>query len=380
MSTREYQPLRLVLVALVALALGACAGQPPVARAPQYNPQQLLQGSQFGLAPQALAAVDLLAVNDDMRAFVREHVPRHVNDRRKVELLLGAILEDGLNLTYNNFQTFTAEEAFYSREGNCMSFTNLFVALAREAGVDARFQEVEVPPTWAAQGETWLFNLHINAVVDLPGHEQVVDFNLEDYNREFHRRELSDRDALARYHNNMGVHWLSQGDLAQAFAQFKRAIQLRPGTGYFYTNLGTLYRRLGEDGAAESAYLAAIDIDEEPVAYSNLARLYEQRGEGELARYYRGRVELFRARNPYYLFHMAEEAYAAADYTEAEGLLLRALRQNSKDHQFYRLLGMTHLRQGDYWLAQKRFRQAAEYADDEALARYNHKLELLANY
>ncbi|TXS90684.1 hypothetical protein FV139_17030 [Parahaliea maris] len=373
--------VRLFTPVFVIFALAACASQSPIARAPAYTPEQLLQGSQFGLHPEPIPAVDLLAVNDDMRAFVHQHVPdMGVNDRRKIELLLRAILDDGLNLNYNNFLTFTAEEAFYSREGNCMSFTNLFVALAREAGVNAKFQEVEVPPSWAARGDTWLLNLHINAVIDLPGYEQVVDFNLNDYSRDLHRRELTDREALARYHNNMGVHWMGEGDYERAFMQFKRAIQLRPGTGYFYTNLGTLFRRLEQETAAESAYLVAIGIDDEPVASSNLARLYDGQGEDELARYYRERVELFRTRNPYYLFHLAEEAYARAEYDEAEDLLLNALRRHPRDHEIYRLLGLTHLQLGDYWLAEKRFRQAAELAEGEALERYNHKLELLANY
>lgn len=361
------------------LLLVACSGvAPPVERAQAYDQEQLLQGARFGFAPAPAADVDMLAVNDDMRAFVREHVPANVGDRRKVELLLGAILDQGLHLTYNNFKTYTAEEAFYSREGNCMSFTNLFIALAREAGVNARFQEVEVPPTWAAREDTWMLNLHINALVSLPGHEQVVDFNLDDYNRDYHRRILSDRDAMARYHNNMGVHWMSQGESDRAFAEFSEALRLRPSTGYFWTNLGTLYRRAGHLDAAESAYRLAVRIDDEPVASSSLARLYQGMGEQALAKYYRERVDLFRSRNPYYLFYLAEEAYAHNDYRETEELLLKALNQYSKDHRIYRLLGMAHLQQGDYWLAQKRFRQAAELADDEDRARYNHKLELLA--
>lgn len=361
------------------LLLGACSNvSPPVERPLAYDRDQLLQGERFGFSPPETAEVDMLAVNDDMRAFVREHVPENVGDRRKVELLLGAILDQGLHLTYDNFRTYTAEEAFYAREGNCMSFTNLFVALAREAGVNARFQEVEVPPIWAARGETWMLNLHINALVDLPAHKQVVDFNLDDYDRDYHRRVITDRAARARYHNNMGVHWMSQGDPDRAFAAFREALRLRPSTGYFWTNLGTLYRREGMMDAAESAYRAAVTIDDEPVATSSLARLYEGLGERQLSAWYRERVELFRSKNPYYLFYLAEEAYARSDYPEAESLLLKALHQYSRDHRIYRLLGLTHLQQGDIWLAEKRFRQAAELADDEARTRYMHKLELLA--
>jgi len=368
----------LLLCGLAILLLSACAGQPPGQREARFDQSQLLNGSRFGLQPVPIETVDLLAVNDDMRAFVRQHVPPNVGDKRKVELILGAILDEGLHLTYDNFKTYTAEEAFYSRQGNCMSFTNLFVALAREAGVNAQYQEVQVPPTWAEQGDTWMFNLHINALVNLPGNEQVVDFNLSDYNKEYHRRELSDNEALARYHNNMGVHWMAENQPERAFMQFKRAIELRPSTGYFWTNLGTLLRRLNEFEAAESAYLAAIDNDQDQVAYSNLARLYGQQGQQALASYYLDQVKLFRTKNPYYLFHLAEEAYAVADYEEADRLLHKALRQHSKDHKIYRLLGLTHLQQGEFWLAEKRFRQAAELAEGEDLERYNHKLELLA--
>ncbi|MFV0277242.1 MAG: transglutaminase domain-containing protein [Parahaliea sp.] len=337
-------PALITLFAL--LALGACSALPPAANNSRYSPEELLQGERFGLQPVAVPAVDILAVNDDMRAFVRQHVPPGLGDRRKVELLLAAILDDGLRLSYNNFKTYTAQEAFRRREGNCMSFTNLFVALAREAGVKARFQEVEVPPTWAAQGDTWMFNLHINALVDLSGHQQVVDFNLEDYDTAFRRHVLSDREALARYYNNMGVHWMAEDDPGRALDSFRKAIALRPATGYFWTNLGTLYRRIGAGEAAESAYLQAIKIGRDSTAHSNLARYYEHRGQPELARYHRDQVELFRGRNPYYLLQRAEAAYAEADYDQAERLLRNALqRSDSRDHAFYRLLGLVYLQQ-----------------------------------
>lgn len=371
------------------LLLAACAAQPPVSHQLDISRQQLLDGSLFAAAPASgvrradisdvrTEAVDMLAVNDDMRAFLRAHVPDDASDRRKVELILAAILGDGLNLNYNNFKTFTAMEAFYTREGNCMSFTNLFVALAREAGVDARFQEVETPPVWAEQGETWLYNLHINALVNFTGFEQIVDFNLESYNNTFHRQVLDDEEALARYHNNMGVHWMTEQDYLAAFQHFRQAIELRDSTGYFWTNLATLYRRAGDPQAAEKAYLVAVDIDQEPIALSNLSRLYARRGDEETAAYYRNRVQLFRRKNPYYLFHLAEQAYAQNDYDTAAQLLRTAIRRNKHDHEFYRLMGLTHLKLGNVSAAQRDFSKAAVLAQGEERERYNHKVEMLA--
>ncbi|MBN7799014.1 tetratricopeptide repeat protein [Parahaliea mediterranea] len=370
---------RALLVLLLTPLLFACATHPPVERSIGVSEAQLLDGARLGVGPdQHVESVSLIAVNDDMRAFLREHVPDDAGDLRKVELILGAILQDGLQLSYNNFKTYTAQEAFYSREGNCMSFTSLFVALAREAGVDVVFQEVEVPPTWSERGESWLYNLHINAVVDIPGGQQVVDFSLENYSSEYRRQPLGDAEALARYHSNMGVHWMSEGDPRQAFLHLKRSLELSDQRGFVWSNLGTLYRRGGDLEAAEAAYLKAVALDNEPSANSNLARLYRQLGQAELAAYYKNRVQMFRRKNPYYLFHLAEEAYARADYDEAATLLRTAIRRDGKEHQFHRLLGLVYTREGDLGAARRSFERAVALAEGREKENYNHKLELLA--
>ena len=200
-----------------------------------------------------------------------------------------------------------------------------------------------------------MYNLHINALVKLPVGEQVVDFNLGDYDRDYKRRVLSDAEALARYHNNMGVHWMEQGDHERAFLHLRAALELRPRTAHVWTNLGTLYRRHGDLAAAESGYLRAVELGDDAAANSNLARLYAQLGEQELSAWYRDRVQLFRRRNPYYLFHLAEEAYARAEYGAARQLLLTAIRRESGEHEFYRLFGLTYLQQGDLAAAQSQF-------------------------
>jgi Flp pilus assembly protein TadD len=293
--------------------------------------------------------------------------------------LLEALIGGGLQLRYDNFKTYTAEEAFYARAGNCMSFTTLFVALAREAGVKARFQEVDVPPIWSAQGNTWRLNLHLNAVVDLPRAQQVVDFDMNSYSSERLRRVVSDDVALAHYYNNMGVHTLSEGGLELALAYFRAAIRLVPGASHLWANVGTLYRHTGNWEAAEAAYLRALELHSDPVAYSNLARLYSAHGETKLAAYYRERVDIFRASNPYYLFYLARQAYAANDYGATKRLLRKAINRNPEDHDFYRLQGLARVQSGDVNGARRSFKRAEQLAEGDARARYQQKLQLLAS-
>ena len=382
MHQRSY--IRLLSAAFLAISLVACAAQPPVQRNVVLTHQELLDGAAFGILPgEQLPPVQMTAVNDEMRAFLKEHVPDHYGDRRKVELILEAILGDGLKLNYNNFKTFTAQEAFYAREGNCMSFTNLFIALAREAGVKVYYQEVDLPPSWSEQGGTFLYNLHINALVKLQGGggDQVVDFNMESFESKYERRRLPDAVAQAHYHNNMGVYFMNEGEMATAFQHYREALKLRPNTGYIWSNLGTLYRRAGYNREAETAYLAAIDFDSEQSALSNLSRLYSSEGEDELAGYYANRVKLYRSKNPYYQFYLAEQAYIGENYTQAETLLLAAIKGRKDEHRFYQLLGMTYLQMGNTDEAQKCIRQAYEMTDNPKQRQfYNYKLRLLAGH
>lgn len=366
------------------LLLAACAAQSPgpTPLAAKVSKAELLDGSIVGLEPDdVLEPTNILAINDDMRTFLDAHVPENAHSKHKVQLILAAILDDGLRLDYNLFRTHTAEEAFYSRDGNCMSFTNLFVALARATGVSASYQEVEVPPTWEARGDTWLYNKHLNAVVDLPGGRMMVDFALESYNDEYRRTQLGDDEAQARYHNNMGVHWMSEGDLPLAFKHFRRALEIAPDTGYFWTNLGTLYRRAGRPDAAEAAFLAALDVSRDPAAMSNLARLYRANGSEDLARWYEDKVQLFRRKNPYYLFHLSEEAYAAGDFERAAREARRAIRLHKGVHEFHHMLGLAHVQLGELEQAEQEFALAATLAADaKQRASYNRKLELLAKH
>ena len=368
------------------LTLSACVQQPQPkysGRSVMEQHRQLLRGASLFPADEPLpelAPVELLAVNDDMRAFLREHIPnRAISGETKARLILKGLLDDGLRLHYNSLKTYTAEETFYAREGNCLSFTNLYMALAREAGLVAMFQEVKVPPAWSAEGDTHYFNLHINVLVDLPRKQQVVDFDTQVESGRWRHRVVGDKTAAAQYYNNMAIHYLTEGDLQQAFLHSRQAIDLRPNTAYFWSNLGTIFRRAGDFAAAEESYLVAIDMNGEPAAISNIARLYRQRGVLERAEYYEVLAENYRMQNPYYLFELAQIAYEEGDYPRVTELLESAIRKRRNEHQFHHLLGLTWARLGKAGKAEKSFQRAARLVQDPELeSLYQHKLQLLA--
>ena len=264
-ASREYRPFRpsykTLVPLLLSMWLSACAVQLPDNLEIQHSPQQLvMEPAPFASAgdERVLPAVDVLALDAEMQAFVAEIVDRSVTSKAILVNLLDRMLNSGpYVLHYDNLKTYTAMETFHAREGNCLSFTNLFVALARAAGLKVYFQEVRVPDNWEREGGTWMYNRHINARVNLKEEgEYVVDFNLTPLRSEFQQRRISDQLALSQYYNNMGVYWMMAESYDLSYLNLQKAISLSANKAYFWTNLGALYRRVGDDSRAESSWLA----------------------------------------------------------------------------------------------------------------------------
>ena len=348
----------------------------------EITADDLLVGAPFGIVPGAAELVDdqeVLAVNDEMREFVETHVERRAGDYIRLHQLLLAIISKGtFGLQYDE-TTRTASETFRLRKGNCLSFSNMFIALARAADLDAQFQEVDIPPDWTYRNDAFVLNRHVNVYVDLgrAGHH-AVDFNMEDFRTGYDRRTISDTRALAHYFNNMGVESMQGGDAASALAYFRRAIvendrRFSPA----WANLGILYLREGYPKYAEAAFLQALDEDGDNFV-ANLVGLYEQSGDLKRAAVFQKRVVRHRNQNPYYRYQLARKAFLAQDYDAAISHLKYAIRKRDQEDQFHFLLGLSYLQKGDEGAARRSLARAEELAATDALKRsYSNKIEML---
>jgi Flp pilus assembly protein TadD len=256
----------------------------------------------------------------------------------------------------------------------------MFVAMSRHLGLDVKFQEVIVPPDWSVSGQTFIFNLHINALVNLSKYsDQMVDFNMYNFRIRYERRVVSDSRARAHYFNNMGVERLLKGDTPLAFANFHESIREDSSFSPAWVNLGILHNREGYPNFAEAAYLQAIyagNINQ--VAMSNLAALYEQEGRTELAAQYRSKVKYHRMRNPYYHYQLARTAFDMGDYETAIDHLKVAVSKNKNDDTFYFLMSLSYLNSGETEAAQRWMKKAEDVAEMDAdKQRYHRKLDLL---
>ena len=331
--------------------------------------------------PAPVAAADVLALSPEMRAFLDRHVDREGSGNFKLRQLAAAIIDtDSFGVTYDD-RTRTAAETFRARLGNCLSFSTMFVAMARDVGLKVQYQEVEVPPDWTLDNDTFVLNQHVNVFVDLgQAGTRVVDFNIADFKASYEMRKISDTRALAHYYNNIGVERMQAGDRPSAFACFRSAIaENDDGFSPSWVNLGTLYLRNGHLAHAEAAYLQALRADPSNlVAMSSLVRLYERLGDRERAAAYYERAIHHRNLNPYYRYELARQAFLARDYGTAIGHLKYAVRKRPNDDQFCFLLGASYLEKGDEPSARRWFARAEEVAATDAVRRrYASKVDTM---
>ena len=324
--------------------------------------------------------IDVLALDQSMLKFLDEHVDRERGKTLKLHQLLYAIIAEGsFGLQYDK-TTRTAQETFRARRGNCLSFTNMFVAMAREVGIDVTYQEIEIPPNWSLQGGTYELSRHVNVFVDLgAGGNREVDFNIDDFQSSYDRELISDERALAHYFSNIGAEYLQKNDSLEALRHFRKAIATDGEFAPAWSNLGVLYSRAGYLDYAEAAYLQALEIDpRELVAMSNLGQLYEHLGQIELADWYNKQSELHRMRNPYYRYHLAHDAFLAKDYETAIKHLRYSVGKEKFEDTFYFLMGLSYLYKGDESRARRWLEKAEKVAEDDGLKRnYHTKLERL---
>lgn len=327
-----------------------------------------------------IAPENILAVSPGMSAFLDEYVDRDGNQNEKLAQLVYAVIGEGRFLLSYDDSTNTAAGTFQNRRGNCISFTNMFVAMAREVGLKANYQEVDIPPDWSMSGETYLLSQHVNVLVDMKSAlSRVVDFNTLEYNVKHESRVITDQRARAHYYNNIGVEHLLADETSLAFANLRQSLHEDPSFGSAWVNLGILHRREGYPAYAEVAYLEALEYDKfNLMAMSNLANLYEEEGKPELAQSYADKVKVHRMNNPYYRYQIANIAFNDGDYRKAIKNLKMAVRKKKDEDRFYFLLSLSYLMSGNKEEAQRWMKKAEEVARiSEDRKKYHHKFDLL---
>jgi len=303
-----------------------------------------------------------MAVPDELRHAVAEleldraGIPELDRVRRLFEFM---VAEDGLGLHYQEQPTYDIPGSYAQRKVNCLSFTMMFIALARSVGVNAYAQASQDALAVRVVDDTVFRAKHVKAGVDIEGTQYTVDVGWRSVVAERKPRRIPDAQLVALLHNNNAVERLQHGDHASATAEIATALALEPDSATIWNNAGVVYARVGRRDDAEQAYLHALDLDGDHIgALGNLVGLYHAMGEAGLAHRYGQRLQRAQASDPFSQFLMAQDLMRLGAYDVAVSHYRRAIRLLPNQPEFHRSMADAYRKLGNDWAARRALRQA----------------------
>lgn len=357
-----------LLSALPALPAAAAAPVPapaPWTAAPPPTPEQIL------------------AIPPELQALLKQRVIAPVYSReQRVQRLVHMIFdEDAMHLSYDPYATQTLTETWQNRRANCLSFTLMFVTLARAAGIDARVQEVAQVVTWY-EDQGAIYNIgHVNAGVNLDGRIALVDLDRNVLYDRYGPQQIDQPRALAHFYNNRGAMRMSEGDLMQARAYFQAALAQDPAFVAGWNNLGVLDARSGNLADAERDYRTALRLKPRNAAsLTNASALYRRMGDTRQAGLLARRLQQVQRSDPFVQFRLGNEAEQRRDYADAIRAYRRAISLYGTAHQFHFGLARAYFLAGDNRRASVEMSKARDLAGTNAdflKAQYQAKLDTL---
>jgi len=206
--------------------------------------------------------------------------PRRRRRLRKLTILQQELFSPDFGFSYDTDLTLTAAEAFGSRRGNCLSFTSMFVAMARSAGIPTFLMSVRRDPEVDRVGDLVVVNRHVVAGYRGASSEvHIFDFYVTTTGPYIQQRTIDDVTATAMFHTNLGGDAIRRGELEEAVRHLGIATALAPSWAPGWVNLGVAHYRQGDAERAFAAYQRALEVDpSNSSALGNMACIYRDQG------------------------------------------------------------------------------------------------------
>jgi len=340
------------------LTLGGCAARGLGARLEHELADQIRAR---GVDPSTI--VIPFRVTDEMRRWLVAEVPRSSAREMQLNGLLQSLMSRPTTpLEYVRGHTGTAAEVFASGTANCLGFSQLFLALAREINLPVYLLRVSDVQSFERDGDLIVASAHVTAAFGEPDQRRILDFSARPVQPYRWVEEISDLTAVALYYSNRGAEDLRAGRTEQGLELLLTAVRLDPELAEAWVNLGVAQRRSGDHVAAESAYRTALEVDSSTVAgYLNLAALIRLSGREQEAEDLLLLVDRTGNRNPFSYLALGDLSLRQGRLDEAGRFYRRAVRLDPSQAESQAALGQWALAAGKIREAQRQLRKAQKF-------------------
>ena len=377
------------LVLIFTFMLTACQSAPTVKHVsgPIFDDEAFPSANHISIESEK----DIFRLDKEARTYVQQTVGHIQDPIERTETLARSIFKRlNFDLLYRGDANTTANETFHNRAANCLSLSIMTYALANEADLSVRFQDIQIPEYWTRREGVSLLNGHINLQI-IPQARSTnsfylykrgyqIDFDPQTQKKHFPRKILSKNQVIAMFYNNKGADALINNERDLAYAYFSAALKVEPNFDSALVNLGFLYRVSKLFDLAERVYLMALASSPDNLtAWENLAYLYAYSNKPEQSAEILARVESKRLRNPYYHLDLGRRDYDSGDLQQALAHFNRALAIDKTRHEIFFALAKTYFALGEVAETERYLKKAKRTAKNmQEKELYQGKLDLLS--
>ncbi|MFT4255629.1 MAG: transglutaminase domain-containing protein [Pseudoxanthomonas sp.] len=363
---------------LLAVALALPTPLPPAIEAPPPPAvaSAIVDSGQIPPAPE-----QVLAIPAELRRMLQTQVIAPARGpKARLDRLLAFMFDKntGLGMEYQPDASYTVEQALRTRRANCLTFTLMSVALAREAGLPAFAQEIDRALSWdEADGNLVMQSNHVNTGVMVDGRLYTIDVASDELLLHTMPHRIDDARLLSFYYNNRAMELAVAGDPASE-VWLRTAMASDDSHAAVWNNAGVMAQRRGDRNAAEQDFLTALKYNPKHTgALSNLVGFYRREGNTERSAWWQRRAERILRNDPFHQYLIGQQAEQRGDLAQALQHYRRAVRLDGNEHLFHFALARIHLYQGRSRQAGKELALAHDLSVGEKRNRYQAKLEKL---
>ena len=377
--------VRWIVGLLAAGILAGCATQPVAL----VSPQSLWLDHAFQYNPHLVSVneEELFALDPDLLVELRSVKMQKAPSEERINFIVHTLVENkSTPFLYVAGKSTVASQTWRNRKGDCLSLTVLAYAIAKELKLPVTMQEVDGTVMFDRRGAIDYRVGHVNVYVNRHVSDEttiatslnrgvVIDFE-PTFGAARPGYSLSRQAILARYYNNMGADYLSQGDSVRAYAYFKAAMEQDAEFSAAASNLAWLYWRSGYVQAAESLLTHVVETaTHSETAIRGLHRLLVVQGREAEAGKYQALLDKRMQSEPYYWINQGYDQLQAGNYRRAIESLEKAQTLTTGFSEVHRYLAVAYLHEGKPEKAQEQMTTLAMIdAQDPALSVINRKI------
>jgi pentatricopeptide repeat protein len=298
---------------------------------------------------------------------VRKEVSSNINQNQPQFLRVKEIFDflcqnERVNFNFNLQENLTAQETYDKKKGNCISYTGLFVSIARKLNIPVYFAHLNNIVDFEEKDGSYIASSHIAAGFRDGERTLLIDFlrPQERENYQFYEK-IDDLTAYCLFYNNVAVEYILEEKYEDAQQILDFLLSLKPSLNELLNNRGVLYLKKGEYEKALQIFdkMRLKKMGYQPALHNGLLtskilknKSYEQIFTEELQKYENN--------DPLLLYERSMELAKQGKIEEAINLIKKAISEKPQNAFLYASLSVLYLQSGDLVLARDFFKKAQD--------------------